>query len=61
MSELIELVYLGGFVAALVFVERERASRTWMSDFWLAGVVALWPAAAVVAAAATAYRSFQRR
>jgi hypothetical protein len=61
MSELIELAYLGGAAAALLFVARERAPRTWTADFWLAGVVALWPAAAVVAAASTARRLFLRR
>jgi hypothetical protein len=61
MFELIVLAYLGGFAAALFFAARERAPTTWMADFWLAGVVALWPAAAVIAAATTAYKSIQQR
>ncbi len=61
MIELIELAYVGGFAAALLFAARERVPTTWMADFWLAGVVALWPAAALVAAATTAYKAIQQR
>jgi hypothetical protein len=61
MFELMVLAYLAGFVAALVFAVRERRPTTWMADFWLAGVVALWPVTATVAVATTTYRTLRRR
>lgn len=61
MLELIVISYLGGFISVLFFAARGRARATWMADFWLAAVVALWPVAALVAVGARTYKAIQAR
>ena len=61
MDELIVLTYLGGFASTLLFAVRERVSAPLITDFLVAGVVALWPLAVVLAVAAGVYRALPRR
>ena len=61
MDELIVLTYLGGFVSALTFAVRARPPAPWETDFLIAALVALWPAAALLAVGASLYRAIPRR
>jgi hypothetical protein len=61
MPELLFASYVGGYAAILLFALRERPPGTFITDFCVAAIIALWPAAMVAAVFFRAYRVMQPR
>lgn len=61
MLELIVASYLGGYACILAFALRERPPGTFLTDFCIAVIIALWPVATVAAAFLRAYQALQPR